>query len=164
MRFLLALPAIFLLLACSAPAPEEAQKAYQEDTAKLIRISLTDRFSKDVAESFRAQMTEFLTADPPAPERAYVILDEELNKLVTEDIEDLVSALIPIYTKHFNHEDVRQLVAFYESDLGQKVMMVTPQIAAESRQEVRLWSENFGEVLMGRMTERFAKEEIDVSK
>ena len=166
MRFLLTLPLLLLVVACSAtsPAPEGTQKAYREETAKLIRISLTDRFGKDVAESFRDQMRAFLESEPPAPARAFVILDEEVDKLIKEDINDLVSGLVPIYTKHFTFEDVRQLVAFYESDLGKKVMEVTPMIAAESRQEVRLWSENFGEVLMGRMTERFLEEGIDVRK
>ena len=34
------------------------------------------------------------------------------------DINELVGMIIPIYEKHLTHEEIKQLIAFYESPIG----------------------------------------------
>ncbi|VAX35961.1 hypothetical protein MNBD_UNCLBAC01-1152 [hydrothermal vent metagenome] len=50
------------------------------------------------------------------------------------DINMLVQNLIPIYDAYYTEEDLKALVAFYTSPVGQKFFEVTPKIMAEAMQ------------------------------
>ena len=45
--------------------------------------------------------------------------------------EKLVELNLPIYAKHYTHDEIKQLIAFYESPLGKKMTSVTPLIVKE---------------------------------
>ena len=42
--------------------------------------------------------------------------------------------IIPIYAKYFSEDDILQLIAFYETPLGQKMIEVMPQLTMDSMQ------------------------------
>ena len=46
--------------------------------------------------------------------------------------EQLKGDLIAVYTDTFSEEELRQLLAFYQSPVGQKVLQNMPQLTAES--------------------------------
>jgi hypothetical protein len=56
----------------------------------------------------------------------------------------LVNLLVPIYDKHLTGDDVKGLILFYETPLGQKMITVLPQVMAESQEAGRKWGENLG--------------------
>jgi len=107
MRFLLALPAIFLLLACSAPAPEEAQKAYQEDTAKLIDVEIRrivtegESIARDLVTSHRQELEAITQAlmeyetITGAEVTALVRGDKIVRKSDDEGPKDIGSSTVP---------------------------------------------------------------------
>ncbi|WP_244142171.1 DUF2059 domain-containing protein [aff. Roholtiella sp. LEGE 12411] len=43
-----------------------------------------------------------------------------------------MNELIPVYAKYFTNEDIKQMIAFYETPLGKKTISVLPQISQES--------------------------------
>jgi hypothetical protein len=55
-----------------------------------------------------------------------------------------VNLLVPIYDKHWTDEDVKGLILFYETPLGQKMITVLPQVMAESQEAGRKWGESLG--------------------
>jgi hypothetical protein len=54
--------------------------------------------------------------------------------------EVVVNLLVPIYDKHLTDEDVKGLILFYETPLGQKMITVLPQVMAESQEAGRKWA------------------------
>jgi hypothetical protein len=46
--------------------------------------------------------------------------------------ERVISSITPIYEKYLSDDDVKALIVFYESPLGQKVITVLPQIMREA--------------------------------
>lgn len=46
------------------------------------------------------------------------------NKLINEE-------MIDIYDKHFTHEEIIDLIKFYESPIGKKILEKTPEITAD---------------------------------
>ncbi len=48
--------------------------------------------------------------------------------------DELLQSTVPIYQKHFTKGDMQQLVAFYSTPTGQKVIQELPAITAESMQ------------------------------
>jgi hypothetical protein len=42
--------------------------------------------------------------------------------------------VIPIYDKHLSSEDLKELLAYYQSPFGQRMLKVLPEVAHESQQ------------------------------
>ena len=55
------------------------------------------------------------------------------------EVAELNKQLIPIYKKHFTQEDVKAIIAFYETPAGKKLAEQTPQITVESMQFTQTW-------------------------
>jgi hypothetical protein len=47
-------------------------------------------------------------------------------------VDDVLRDMIPIYQSHFSESDLNQIVAFYSSPVGQKVLKEMPAMSAES--------------------------------
>jgi hypothetical protein len=75
----------------------------------------------------------FATLPPETREKVFRTFEDELTKTFSR--EKLIEAVLPIYDKHLSAEDVKGLIAFYESPLGQRTVNVLPSIARESYEE-----------------------------
>jgi uncharacterized protein len=53
------------------------------------------------------------------------------------DLQKMVDLAVPIYDKYFSLEEVKGLIRFYETPLGQKSVSVLPQLTAELMNEGR---------------------------
>jgi len=53
------------------------------------------------------------------------------------DFQGLMQGVVmPIYDRHFDEQDLREMVAFYRTPAGRKAVEILPQIAQETIQEV----------------------------
>lgn len=52
----------------------------------------------------------------------------------------LLTRMVPVYARHFNHEEVRGLLAFYETDLGRKTISVMPTLMQEGAELGQAWA------------------------
>ena len=50
-------------------------------------------------------------------------------------VDEVISRLVPIYAKYYTTEDLKALITFYKSPLGQKHIGVTPFVLEESMKE-----------------------------
>lgn len=69
---------------------------------------------------------EQIIAQAP-PEQA-----EKLQKLF--NVSDIITQLIPLYDKHYTQNELKEIIAFYRSPAGQKVIKATPEIMKEALQ------------------------------
>jgi hypothetical protein len=67
----------------------------------------------------------------------------------------LQGVVIPIYDRHFDEQDLREMVAFYRTPAGRKAVAILPQIAQETIQEV---SEAVEPQILGLVQEIIAEE------
>jgi len=47
-------------------------------------------------------------------------------------MEEMLDALVPLYANTYTLEEVRQMSAFYQSPVGQKMLATTPKLMGES--------------------------------
>jgi hypothetical protein len=52
---------------------------------------------------------------------------------------------IPVYNKYYTHDEIKQLIAFYESSLGKKLVEVTPLLTQETMIIGQKWGEKLGQ-------------------
>jgi hypothetical protein len=60
-------------------------------------------------------------------------------------VSELVDASARIYATHFNEQELRDLLAFYQSPLGQKVLLQEPKVLDESMTFAGDWANNLAQ-------------------
>ncbi len=74
--------------------------------------------------------------------------DEFMKKVNPNDLIDLV---VPIYDKYYTEEDIKALIAFYQTPIGQKTIKLMPQISQESMKAGEEWGMKLGEKIAEEM-------------
>jgi hypothetical protein len=47
-------------------------------------------------------------------------------------MEEIIAEMVPLYARTYTADEIRQLSAFYQAPLGQKMLRTLPQLSAES--------------------------------
>ncbi len=110
-----------------------AEAAKIADIRKLLELTGSRQM---VNQMKAALMEQFKQASPNLPPEMF---DEMLAEMKAEDLEE---AIIPIYLKYFTADDIKHLIAFYESPFGRKVTRSMPQIMQECNQIGMDWGQN----------------------
>lgn len=131
-----------LLAACCVlliPAPAHAEwpgmTQKERDIEKLVRLSGQADASVQVMDEMLSDMKEMAPEVPAAIWREY-------RRRLTADA--FIQISVKVYDRHFTHEEIQQLVRFYETPLGRKLVRVTPAMTRESM----LLGEEIGERVM----------------
>jgi hypothetical protein len=67
-------------------------------------------------------------------------VDEMLRQMPWDD---MMQAMIPVYQKHFTKKNVNDLIAFYSTPTGQKLLRDMPAIMSESMQSAMPIIQNY---------------------
>ena len=68
--------------------------------------------------------------------------------------EDLVNMIVPVYDRNFTAEEIDQLLAFYNSPIGQKLIGKLPVILQESMQIGQAWGEEISKKVLQRLQQK----------
>lgn len=121
----------------AAPADEKVDPAKDAAIRHLMEITETskmgDRISNMITMRVRSVMSQALPQDQL--EKFMETFSDKFSAGAPPSA--VTEAVIPIYARHFSTEDVQNLIQFYESPLGQRVVKNLPIVAQES-QEVGL--------------------------
>ncbi len=136
-NFLVTLGGTLCVAFCCGVLPVTAQSvadatdpAYQAKVERLIE--LTD--GKTIGRSMASLVTQSLLRSTQLPPRAAQIVSEEVEAFFDENLDALVTSLIPVYAKYYTEADLDALIEFYESPIGQKLAEVTPAFSQDSFQ------------------------------
>ena len=129
--------AIFLLAICLAPAhadeAEERMKAAQE----LVDATMTDTFVTQMAGSAWPPMEAQIKGKNANISDATVAeMKAEFLATMRGYISDLMVDMTPVYAKHFTAQELKDLLAFQTSPLGQKTLATQPKIMAEAMPKI----------------------------
>jgi uncharacterized protein len=91
-------------------------------------------------------------------------LTKELNDVAAQLRKDydpkkaeLVYEVALIYAKHFTEQELKELVAFYKSPLGQKMLKEEPLALDQGMKRAQDWSQEFSEAVLTRIRTEMAK-------
>jgi len=151
---------LLIVLAClacslSAVAQTADEPATKDDVILLLRTmrshDMMERtiqaMIKPMEQIFHQQLAKDKDKLPPDFESRMTKMQADMFKSMPFD--DMMQAMIPAYQKHFTHGDIEALNAFYSSPVGQKFLQETPEVTAESMQEmipiITKWSQQYQE-------------------
>ena len=163
------MPAILVLLCLGMPALGAAQtkpattpraasglSAKHQDTEKLMELVGTRQILRDLFDQdIEAQIAAMRRARPDVPDQFWQDFTVEFKHQASPD--ELMKAILPIYDKHFTHQEIRQLIVFYQSPLGRKISTTLPEIQRESVEAGRAWGENLGDRMHKELQQRLTE-------
>lgn len=87
---------------------------------------------------------------PPGDYRAKLIdlFFEKFMARANAEFPKLVDAAVPVYDKYLSAEDIKGMIQFYQTPLGQKTLSVLPQITAAMQSEGQKLGERIGRETM----------------
>lgn len=116
---------MFLLfcLAGQAALAQEISKEKEANIRHLLELSGGNRIAAQVMH----QQLEYLKGNyPQVPEKFWQEMERESGAI------DFVSIIVPIYAKYLSDQEVKDVVAFYESAAGKKFFLVLPSMLQEA--------------------------------
>ncbi len=88
---------------------------------KQINVMLDDMFKKEIPDGTAEQRAQFEK-----------IMDSVMGDVFKSyPIDDVLRDMVPVYQSHLSESDLNQIVAFYSSPVGQKVLKELPAMTAE---------------------------------
>lgn len=119
----------------AAPAQAAAPDERRGDIRRLLQtmgagelgVQMLQQLMPDMRSIINEMLKDFSEAERQAAVR---IMEEEMLKTFTA--ERIVEEIIPIYEKLLTGEEVRAILAFFESPTGRKYISVQPQLLRES--------------------------------
>lgn len=156
------------LIICLAYGPivtaEELSKEKRADIEKLIEMTGALAIGKQMSDFFGQQYWQSIrAARPDVPPELFQALQSEINVVIDEKIVQLLDQIIPVYHKHFSHEEIAKLIAFYETPIGGKIITVMPALVQESMLVGQRWGQSLAPQIQRRVLERFKAEGVDLT-
>ena len=119
--------------------------AKEADIRKLLELVGTKALFVQSMDSMSKTMKPMLTNSLPPGDYREKLVDLFFKKFSSKmDVQHLLDLAVPIYDKHFSHQEVRSLIEFYQTPLGQKTISALPALTAELQEEARKWGESLG--------------------
>ena len=73
------------------------------------------------------------------------ISSEFWKKAISEEnVNDLFNRMIPLYSKYYNEKEINDLIVFYKTPTGKKMVETMPQVMNESMQIGEKWGAEIG--------------------
>lgn len=130
------------IAAAESPAPAAPEPSKQDDIRTLMTLTGAGKIGTQLVDQL---MASFKQSYPNVPESFWSAFGKEVNA------DGLVDKLVPVYDRHLTHEDIRQLIAFYRSPIGKKMIEALPQITQDSMKIGQDWGRQVAEQVAARL-------------
>lgn len=124
---------IVLCLGAAAPARAQAPASLRtkEDAAReILRITGAANMSRQMLEQMRPSLEKAVPGIPSS------FWDDFLAEVKTDELFDTI---VPIYSRHFSLEELEQLIEFYKTPVGRKLIGEMPAVMSESMAAGQVW-------------------------
>jgi hypothetical protein len=111
---------------------------YAKDVKHLFQVNGSANSFK---QSIKAMIEHFKTQESNVPTSYWQKAEQEFLKTSFDDLYDMI---IPIYRKNLSHNDVKAMIAFFESEAGKRIAQKIPNITTESMQVGMIWGQAIG--------------------
>jgi uncharacterized protein len=85
---------------------------------------------------------QFKQLVPGIPDAFWAKFREKMN------INEFILTCVPAYSKYYSHDEIKQLIKFYESPLGRKMVEVAPLLSQETMTIGRKYGEKLGQEIV----------------
>ncbi|MFD2564624.1 DUF2059 domain-containing protein [Aquimarina rubra] len=126
MRYLVFVLTLFLTVtACFA------QRSYHEDAIRYFELNGTEQqYDTAIDQMFSLLQQQY--SNQNVPDNVW----DELQSNKTDAITNIKSLLVSVYRSNFTHEDIKQLIIFYESETGRQLVKDRTQLSDNQKNKL----------------------------
>jgi uncharacterized protein len=122
----------------SAPSPavsngqKKIDPAKEADIRKLLEVTNANALMAQSIENMEKNIKPMMAKALPAGDYQEKLLDLFFERFRSKlDLQKLLDLAVPLYDKYLSDAEIKGLIQFYQTPLGQKALKVLPQLAAE---------------------------------
>jgi hypothetical protein len=139
--------------ASDVAADGEAEEDLFRKRMDAHRLIVASGAKKRIEETMRHMLAMMRKQNPGITDE---FIDEFLQQV---DINGLIEQLLPVYTKHLTHDEIKGLIRFYKSPLGKAMLEKMPAVQKECMDIGARWGAEAGQkatkaILQRRQVER----------
>ena len=127
--------------------PSKIDPAKEADIHRLLDIAGTKAVMMQIMGGMEKNIRPVMTNSLPPGDYREKLIDlffEKFQDHSKAEMPQLLDTAVPLYDKYFSREDIKGLIQFYETPLGQKALSVLPQLSIELQGEGMKLGEKLG--------------------
>jgi uncharacterized protein len=141
---------LFLGLVISIPlsvraADQPADPQKEKDVRTLLELSGAAKMGQQMFDAVVGQVRKL---HPDVPAEFWTEMAKEV------DFDGLITQIVPVYANHFTDDEIKELIKFYESPVGRKLVHEQPAMMQESMGIGQKWGYELSVKVTKRMTEK----------
>lgn len=122
----------------------------------MLFIAASQSFSQDRDDAIRSLLNE--TGSGKLAMQMLDIMIPQMQKMFPQvptevwqefkgkiDVEEFIDLIVPIYKDHYSEDEIQQLIEFYKTPMGQKIVKEAPAIQQESYAAGQEWGRSIAE-------------------
>jgi len=130
-------------------AAAKIDPAKEADIRRLLDLVGTKALVVQAMDSMSKSIKPLLTSSLPPGEYREKLVDLFFARFSAKaDSQHMLDLAVPVYDKNFSHQEIRSLIEFYQTPLGQKAIATLPKVSAEMQELGRKWGEDLGKQCM----------------
>jgi hypothetical protein len=138
-------------------AGDSVAAEFRADVLKILQRTNSDSLGLSMGTFMAGAFIEqFRQQHPEMPDSVPGIIRDEIGRVLSENIAGMRERIVRTYSRHFSHEEVRGLLAFYQTPLGSKMIREMPLVLQESIADGQEWAQEIAPILIQRIGERLA--------
>lgn len=135
--------------AAASRARVQDQEAKRADIRRLLELTGAVNMANQSMDGMESSVKTLMSGSLPPGEYRDQLLDLFFQKFrAKRDTNQLIELVIPIYDKYYTHDDIRALIAFYETPVAKKMVAVLPKVVQESQTAGLNWGGDLGRQCM----------------
>jgi uncharacterized protein len=129
----------------SSSGPVRIDAAKEADIRRLMDLAGVRQLVMQVMDGMEHNIKPLMMNALPPGEYRQRLVDLFFAKFHSKaDLGQLVDFAVSVYDKYYTHEEIKGLIQFYESPLGQKLAATQPKMTGELQEAGRKWGEGLG--------------------
>jgi hypothetical protein len=119
--------------------------AKEADIRRLLELSGAKTLAVQTMNTMQESIKPIMSNSLPPGDYRDKLIDLFFEKFRSKaDVQHLMDIAVPVYDKYLSGEEVKGLIKFYETPLGQKTVKTLPQMIGEIQEQTKDWGENLG--------------------
>jgi hypothetical protein len=131
--------------ATSSSGPLKIDAVKGADIRRLMDLAGTGKLVTQVMDGMEKDIKPLMMNALPPGEYREKLVDLFFARFHSKaDPQQLLDLAVPAYDRYYTHEEIKGLIQFYGTPLGQKLVAVQPKMTGELQDAGRKWDEGLG--------------------
>jgi hypothetical protein len=162
-RHVIAALAAFVTFGVAGPAAQAQPSPNAILIAKqIVQLKGVDNIMNPVARGVVEKVKESIMQTNFMFQKDINEITVQLHKEFDGRSSELIDHTAELYASHFTEPELKQILTYYQSPLGQKMIVEEPKILDESLQQANGWADKLSGDVMNRMRAEMKKRGHDI--